>query len=228
QVGLFDESLRALEDADLWIRLSALRPFVGLPKALVRYRMHSSNMTKDPQRMVNAAYQLTEKVFGPPEGDVSSWPKPKLKGYIDHYQSAAVRYMAADNIAKVAACLREIDLLSSDYLYGIEIWRGLARAHIPQEYRFAPSLELNWKKVSTDFGSLLGEFTAGNLTGQNGQYSRIKGTAFLALADEAGRNSQLRRAYAWLGEAMRRDPQIVFSRPYWGTIYRSLTFRVRR
>jgi glycosyltransferase involved in cell wall biosynthesis len=228
QVGLFDESLRAVEDADLWIRLSALRPFVGFPKALVRYRRHDSNMTKDPQRMVTAEYQVTQKIFGPAEGDRLSWPRPKVDAYISHFRSAAVRYMEAGNISKSATYLRELFLLSSDYVASIELWRGLARAHIPQEHRYSSALDLNWTKLCADFEHLLEEFAAeSNSPGSpNGQYSRIKGAAFLALADEAGRNYELQRALEWLWKAVQCNPQIVFSRPYWGTIFRSLANKV--
>jgi glycosyltransferase involved in cell wall biosynthesis len=227
QVGLFDEALKALEDKDLWIRLSALHPFVGLPLALVRYRRHDSNMTADPQRMVKANYQLTEKIFGPPDDDLLSWPRPRVFAYTRHFQYAAIRYLAAGNIPQSASYLRRLYLLSSNNLCRMDIWRAFVRAHIPQEYQFSSSQAFNWPKVYADIESLLSELV-NELDGPISQYSKIKGTAFLALADEAGRNSELRKAYGWLWGAVRCSPQIIFSRPYWGVIWRSLASKVNR
>jgi len=50
----------------------------------------------------------------------------------------------------------------------------------------------------------------------------MKGFAFLALADEAGRTRELARAYDWLRMGVRSYPRLLFARPFWGTIFRSI------
>jgi glycosyltransferase involved in cell wall biosynthesis len=43
EVGFFNESLKALSDWDLWIRISAKWPVIFIPESLAAYRVHESN-----------------------------------------------------------------------------------------------------------------------------------------------------------------------------------------
>lgn len=66
EVGLFDESLRATEDRDLWLRI-ALRYEVALvPHIIALYRTSPASMTTDPDRMLTAQLQFIQKHFGAP------------------------------------------------------------------------------------------------------------------------------------------------------------------
>jgi len=66
EVGLFDETLRATEDRDLWLRI-ALRYEVALvPHIIALYRTSPASMTTDPDRMLKAQLQFIEKHFGAP------------------------------------------------------------------------------------------------------------------------------------------------------------------
>lgn len=66
EVGLFDESLRATEDRDLWFRI-ALRYEVALaPKVIAHYRISPGSMSTDPMRMLTAQLQSIEKHRGSP------------------------------------------------------------------------------------------------------------------------------------------------------------------
>lgn len=66
EVGLFDESLRATEDRDLWLRI-ALRYEVALaPHIIALYRTSPASMTTDPDRMLKAQLQFIEKHYGAP------------------------------------------------------------------------------------------------------------------------------------------------------------------
>ena len=66
EVGLFDESLRATEDRDLWFRI-ALRYEVALvPKVIALYRVSPNSMSTDSGRMLQAQLQFIEKHYGAP------------------------------------------------------------------------------------------------------------------------------------------------------------------
>jgi glycosyltransferase involved in cell wall biosynthesis len=227
KVGLFDESLRALEDVDMWIRLSVDHPFIGLPVPLVKYRRHESNMSKDPQHMITASRLLTEKRVGPLEGEFSSWPESMVYAYCRHFHSAAIRYLTVGNYEKSVYYLCQLAGISLDYLYDIGLWRGLARAHVPDEYQFDSSLEFNWTRMQSDIENLLAELKKNSNSQPNihKHYARIKASAFLALADEAGRAGNLRLAYRWLWTALRSFSLILLDRRLWGIIFRSLTAR---
>jgi glycosyltransferase involved in cell wall biosynthesis len=64
EVGSFDETLRATEDRDLWLRI-ALRYEVALvPKVLALYRMSPDSATTDPSLMLKSQLQFIEKHYG--------------------------------------------------------------------------------------------------------------------------------------------------------------------
>jgi glycosyltransferase involved in cell wall biosynthesis len=66
EVGPFDETLRATEDRDMWLRI-ALRYEVALvPKVLAHYRTSPDAMTTDSERMLKAQLQFIEKHYGAP------------------------------------------------------------------------------------------------------------------------------------------------------------------
>lgn len=62
--GLFDETLKACEDWDLWLRFSmAGCKIASFNEIVCIYRVHSSQMTKQPVRMRTAMLTLLDKVF---------------------------------------------------------------------------------------------------------------------------------------------------------------------
>ncbi len=64
EVGFFDETMRATEDRDLWLRI-ALRYEVGfVPKVLAYYRLSPNSMSTDPQRMLQAQLKFIRKHYG--------------------------------------------------------------------------------------------------------------------------------------------------------------------
>jgi len=66
QVGAFDETMRATEDRDLWVRI-ALRYEVALvPEVIAHYRVSPQAMTTDPDRMLQAQLRFVKKHYGAP------------------------------------------------------------------------------------------------------------------------------------------------------------------
>ncbi len=66
EVGMFDESMRATEDRDLWLRI-ALRYEVALVREVIaQYRTSPQAMTSDPERMFQAQLRFIDKHYGAP------------------------------------------------------------------------------------------------------------------------------------------------------------------
>ncbi|MBN8590140.1 MAG: glycosyltransferase [Anaerolineae bacterium] len=64
QTGLFDESLRSIEDYDFWLRMAAHYDFQYLDEALANYRVHAQQMTRvDRQPMQRNDLKVHERVF---------------------------------------------------------------------------------------------------------------------------------------------------------------------
>jgi GT2 family glycosyltransferase len=69
RVGLFDRTLRSVEDWDMWIRIAAIYPVAVICQPLVYYRQHSSNMSKNWRVMEQSFDRVITKAFAsaPPE-----------------------------------------------------------------------------------------------------------------------------------------------------------------
>lgn len=62
-VGVFDPSLRSLEDWDMWVRIAARYPFAVVKEPLVHYRQHPNSMSKNRQVMIQELRKVIEKSF---------------------------------------------------------------------------------------------------------------------------------------------------------------------
>ncbi|AFY92662.1 glycosyltransferase family 2 protein [Chamaesiphon minutus] len=69
RVGLFDRTLRSVEDWDMWIRIAAIYPVAVICQPLVYYRQHPSNMSKNWRVMEQSFDRVITKAFAaaPPE-----------------------------------------------------------------------------------------------------------------------------------------------------------------
>lgn len=63
KIGGFDESLRAVEDRDMWLRIAAHFRCVKLCSPLWWYREHATQMNRDPLRMRTNYEKVLEKYF---------------------------------------------------------------------------------------------------------------------------------------------------------------------
>jgi GT2 family glycosyltransferase len=64
RAGGFDERLRAMEDWDLWLRLTAAGGYFGtIPEHLARYRLHGPSNSGDADRMRHGRLLALEKLF---------------------------------------------------------------------------------------------------------------------------------------------------------------------
>jgi glycosyltransferase involved in cell wall biosynthesis len=64
EVGIFDETMRATEDRDLWLRIALRYEVAFVPKVLAYYRVSPNSMSADPQRMLQAQLQFIRKHYG--------------------------------------------------------------------------------------------------------------------------------------------------------------------
>jgi glycosyltransferase involved in cell wall biosynthesis len=63
-VGLFDETMRATEDRDLWLRIALRHEIAFVPKIIACYRASPGSMSTNSQRMFQAQLQFIRKHYG--------------------------------------------------------------------------------------------------------------------------------------------------------------------
>jgi len=61
EVGLFDESYRAGEDWDMWLRLADRYPFACVPSVQVLYRIRSNSLMSDVERQFECVTAILDK-----------------------------------------------------------------------------------------------------------------------------------------------------------------------
>ena len=66
EVGMFDETLAATEDRDLWLRIAFKYEVALVPEVIALYRISSDSLTGNPERMLNAQVRFIEKHYGAP------------------------------------------------------------------------------------------------------------------------------------------------------------------
>jgi len=89
RVGLFDETFRAAENWDLWIRISREFEADCVDKPLVNYLKHTDNMSLDYERMALATWKILQKHL--PRTGIEGVPKETFdRAYANYHYAIAV------------------------------------------------------------------------------------------------------------------------------------------
>ncbi len=63
-VGFFDETMRATEDRDLWLRIALRYEVAFVPEVIASYRVSPNSMSANSQRMLEAQLHFIRKHYG--------------------------------------------------------------------------------------------------------------------------------------------------------------------
>jgi hypothetical protein len=107
-VGPFDESLRASEDWDMWLRISRRFTILTIPQLLTRHRVLPGSMSSDPQRMLTNRLTVLTHHFGSKPGDAQSGTPTQRRAFARAYLTSAVEYLGVSAEQEARACLLEI------------------------------------------------------------------------------------------------------------------------
>jgi glycosyltransferase involved in cell wall biosynthesis len=92
-VGLFDPTLRSVEDKEMWIRIAARCPVVRLAAPLCWYRVQPGSMSRNPDRMEEYDRLVLDRAFRLPE--LRSSHSLRRKAFSHAALSAAWLYLTA-------------------------------------------------------------------------------------------------------------------------------------
>ena len=111
KAGMFDESLRAYEDWDMWLRLARLGCRMGwVAEPVSYYRFHTDQMTRDRERMTTASFAVLSKTFADPALP-PNWQAKKDLAYSSAYLRSAIQaYRAAEFSDAGAALAKAVEL----------------------------------------------------------------------------------------------------------------------
>ena len=139
-VGLFDTSLRALEDLDMWLRIASRFKVIHTTKILTRHRILPGSMSTDPTRQFENRLQVVKKNFGAEPAPTGEWSGEQRRAYSRAYLVSAVEYLQAKNEVRAYECLRSMAIAQPALLARVETFYELACGDQPKGYRgeFAP------------------------------------------------------------------------------------------
>lgn len=89
EAGLFDESMRATEDRDLWFRVALKYDAVFVPKSLAYYRVTADSASRDPEKMMRGQEWFLRKHYGAPGCGLAA--RQRALGRV--YRESAETYM---------------------------------------------------------------------------------------------------------------------------------------
>ncbi|HMR98091.1 MAG TPA: glycosyltransferase [Anaerolineales bacterium] len=219
-VGLFDTSLRALEDLDMWLRITSRFKVIHTTKILTRHRILPGSMSTDPTRQFENRLQVVKKNFGAEPAPTGEWSRDQRRAFSRAYLVSAVEYLQAKNEVRAFECLRSMAVAQPALLARVETFYELACGDQPKGYRgeFASiNLEQNTRvtlrlleKLFADHELRLTEFKRPAYA--NAEY------AFGLLAYGQGDVRAARRHF--LG-ALRVQPALMMDRAFVGSLLRS-------
>jgi glycosyltransferase involved in cell wall biosynthesis len=107
-VGPFDESLRSVEDRDMWLRLAARFTSARVDSPCWWYRTHPGQMSLNPDRMHQSFARVLERFFAGHPEHRHLW----RVGWAFLYWDLATGYIGAGRRARSLQCLLRSILLS--------------------------------------------------------------------------------------------------------------------
>ncbi len=219
QAGLFDISLTALEDLDMWLRVSSRFRIISTTEVLTRHRVLPGSMSADPTRQFQNRMKVICKHFGEEPGAGGTWSPAQRRAYGRGYLISAVEYLQANNESRASECVRSMAQAWPDLLGRMETFYELGCGSQPKGYRgeFASlDLERNYQVVTR----LLEGIT--QVAGMNGRMQTAMAHAnhaFGRLAYGQGRTSAAR---SFLVRALRFRPAFLVDRSFAGALIRSM------
>lgn len=104
RVGMFDESLKAAEDWDMWLRILSKYEARFVEKPLVKIRVSENSMSgsSNADKMLKNELVVLDKYFS--SHDTSNKSLLKAKAYSTRYLSAAIAYRENGRLSDMRAC----------------------------------------------------------------------------------------------------------------------------
>jgi glycosyltransferase involved in cell wall biosynthesis len=226
RVGLFDEALRGSEDWDMWLRVARQCRFAGIAEPLIRYRVHGSNMSGDPEYMLRYQRMVVAKHFGEALGPAHAWPLDRQRAYAAVYRYASQGHYLRGDLAQSEHYLR-LALEANPALCGsVDLFYELACADQPLGRRCTEARGDFDRNGAFLLSSLNRIFSAPDLPARlQGGHGTAVAHACLALGLLAYGRGRPDRARVYLSKALVTDRRMWRNRLAWSTLAKSMLGR---
>jgi glycosyltransferase involved in cell wall biosynthesis len=218
--GPFDETLRACEDWDMWLRMSRQFTILSTPRLLTRHRVLAGSMSSNPERMLTNRLVVLGRHFGAEPRDAADGNPAQRRAYARAYLTSAAEYLQVRDVDQVYHCLNRMAKITPDLLTELDVFYELALGDQPKGWRGDySSLNLDWSEqvMAQLLARLLKEIAPVR------PYRQIAYARFhyaLALLHYGARQPAQARRHLWLSFSHR--PRQAVDRHWQATLLRSL------
>ena len=207
--GPFDETLRACEDWDMWLRFTKKFRIIHSPQVLTRHRILRGSMSTDPLRMLTNRLAVLSKHVGSEPAD-SNDPDPiKGRAYGRAYLAGCVEYIQLGDENQAFKCFQKIANLCPELLTEIDTFYQLGCGDQPKGF-MGDLASLNVKRSSLPLLNMMKGLFDG--AGTSKKVKRLERTsyarAYYALGLLAYGTREFRESRRFFTQAVLASPQL--------------------
>lgn len=129
-VGFFDESLRACEDWDVWLRAAKKFRIIHSPHILTRHRVLAGSMSTDPLRMLTARLAVLKKHVGAEPASAGS--SAAHRAYGRAYLGSCVEYLQYGHPDRAYECFQKMAGICPSLLLEVDTYYQLGCGDQPK------------------------------------------------------------------------------------------------
>jgi GT2 family glycosyltransferase len=204
-IGGFDESLRAAEDWDFWLRLTAAGGTLGtLERCLCSYRVHPGGWSRNPERLREGAVRALEKLYATPAlpADVHA---VRASALATVFLGASVPLFALGRAQEGARELRDAARARPQLLLEDETYYAIICAEQPEQDKMT-ARDLDLSRGEARLLAALDYCFQGGAPSLDRRFQRrARGQAYRALAQLAYRQRRMDAVRRYAGQAVRAD-----------------------
>jgi glycosyltransferase involved in cell wall biosynthesis len=163
-VGLFDETLRACEDWDVWLRVTKKYKIIHSPNILTRHRILPGSMSTDPQRMLTYRLAVLKKHVG--DEPVENGSATVHRAYGRAYLGSCVEYLQYGNTDRAYECFQKLTSIYPTLLTELDTFYQLGCGDQPKGW-MGDLASLNVKRNSVPLILMMKSLFSDAGTGKN-------------------------------------------------------------
>lgn len=199
--GPFDETLRACEDWDMWLRFTKKFKIIHSPQVLTRHRILRGSMSTDPLRMLTNRLAVLSKHVGSEPVDENDPDPIKRRAYGRAYLAGCVEYIQFGDENQAFQCFQRMANICPELLTEIDTFYLLGCGDQPKGF-MGDLASLNVKRSSVPLLNMMKSLLEDAGTGQ--AVKRFERTSYARayyalglLAYGTGEFRESRRFFAW-------------------------------
>lgn len=213
--GLYDGSLRASEDWDMWLRLAKRYKIIHTTRILTRHRVLAGSMSSDPQRMLTNRLSVLEKHVGLEPEDRHHPDAAKRRAYGRAYLSSCVEYLQNRDDGRAFDYFLKMANVCPELLVEVDTHFRLGCGDQPKGF-MGNLASLNILQTSRRALKMLDELfgNAGRDASLQSFQRRSYVSAYIALAMLHYGSKHFKETRGFLLRAVSIDPRKAFNRQY--------------